>query len=101
VRIPDLNLLLYAVDRTAPSHRRALRWWNASLSGTETVGPAWIVMLGFVRLAAGSRVVRSPDETIGRAVRPHPSLVVSGDQREADVDDRGSAPHRPLGCRLG
>jgi toxin-antitoxin system PIN domain toxin len=60
VRIPDLNLLLYAVDRTAPDHEAALRWWNATLSGGETVGFAWTVLLGFIRLTTNPRIVRSP-----------------------------------------
>jgi uncharacterized protein len=60
VRIPDLNLLMYAIDRTAPEHAPALRWWNATLSGAETVGLAWSVMLGFIRLTTSARVVRSP-----------------------------------------
>ena len=58
--IPDLNLLMYAVDRQASAHRQALRWWNASLSGTETVGLAWTVLLGFVRLTSNPQIVRSP-----------------------------------------
>jgi predicted nucleic acid-binding protein len=60
VRVPDLNLLIYAVDRESALHRSALRWWNGTLSGTETVGLAWAVLLGFVRLTTKSRVVRTP-----------------------------------------
>ena len=60
MKVPDLNLLLYAVDRDAPDHRAALRWWNATLSGGETVGLAWSVLLGFVRLTTSPLVVRSP-----------------------------------------
>jgi hypothetical protein len=60
VRIPDLNLLMYAVDRDAPDHAAALDWWNLTLSGSETVGLAWSVLLGFVRLTTNARVVRSP-----------------------------------------
>jgi predicted nucleic acid-binding protein len=41
VRIIDLNLLTYAVNRPAPEHAPALRWWNATLSGSETVGLTW------------------------------------------------------------
>jgi toxin-antitoxin system PIN domain toxin len=59
VRIIDLNLLMYAVDRSAPEHAPALRWWNATLSGSETVGLAWAVLLGFVRLTTNAKVVRS------------------------------------------
>jgi toxin-antitoxin system PIN domain toxin len=53
---------MYAVDRTAPEHPTALSWWNATLSGSETVGLAWVVLLGFVRLTTHVRVVRSPLE---------------------------------------
>lgn len=60
MRIPDLNLLMYAVDREAADHEPALRWWNATLSGSETVGLSWTVLLGFVRLTTSARVVRSP-----------------------------------------
>lgn len=58
--IPDLNLLIYAVDREAPEHDRALHRWHTTLSGSETVGLAWTVMLGFVRLTTNARVFRSP-----------------------------------------
>jgi len=60
VRIPDLNLLIYAVDERAPHHAAALPWWNATLSGSETVGLAWSVLLGFVRLTTNPRVVQAP-----------------------------------------
>jgi toxin-antitoxin system PIN domain toxin len=39
-----------------------VRWWNATLSGTETVGLAWTVLLGFVRLTTSARVVAAPLE---------------------------------------
>ena len=60
MKIPDLNVLIYAIDRQAPGHERALAWWNATLSGTETVGLAWVVLLGFLRLTTNPRVVRAP-----------------------------------------
>ncbi len=60
MKVPDLNLLIYAVDSEAPHHQAALDWWNASLSGTESIGLAWSVLLGFVRLTTSPLVVRSP-----------------------------------------
>jgi hypothetical protein len=51
VKLVDLNLLLYAVNADAPHHQRARDWWEAALSGTETVALAWPVVLGFLRLA--------------------------------------------------
>jgi toxin-antitoxin system PIN domain toxin len=37
-----------------------LRWWNGALSGAETVGLAWSVLLGFVRLTTSPLVVQLP-----------------------------------------
>ncbi|OIR18593.1 ribonuclease VapC33 [mine drainage metagenome] len=48
--VPDVNLLVYAYDRTAPAHRRARAWWESVLSGYEPVGLPWIAVLAFVRL---------------------------------------------------
>ena len=60
MKIPDLNLLTHAVDRKSPEHSAALHWWNGTLPGSETVGLAWTVPLGFVRLTTNARVFRSP-----------------------------------------
>lgn len=60
MKAPDLNLLIYAVDRSSPAHSPALRWWNALLSGTETVALSWTVLLGFVRLTTNPRIMQAP-----------------------------------------
>jgi uncharacterized protein len=67
VKVPDLNLLIYSVDERAEEHLAALDWWNATLSGTETVGLAWSVLLGFVRLTTNPRIVQVP-MTAGEAL---------------------------------
>lgn len=64
--LPDTSILLYAVDETSRSHRRAKAWLDTTLSGTETVGLAWSVLLGFVRLSTSSRVFSAP-LGVGRA----------------------------------
>lgn len=60
MKVPDLNLLIYVVDEDASQHEPALTWWNSLLSGSETVGLAWTVLLGFLRLTTSARVVRMP-----------------------------------------
>lgn len=60
--LPDLNLLLYAVNADSPNHAGARRWLQAALSGTETVLFAWVVLLGFIRLATSARVFPKPIE---------------------------------------
>jgi toxin-antitoxin system PIN domain toxin len=51
VKLPDVNLLLYAVDESSPHHDRAQPWLEQTLSGTEEVGFAWSVLLGFIRIS--------------------------------------------------
>ena len=60
MKVPDLNLLIYVVDEEASQHEPAFTWWNSLLSGSETVGLAWAVLLGFLRLTTSPRVVRTP-----------------------------------------
>ncbi len=60
MKLPDLNLLIYAVDRSSPSHVVALRWWNGLLSGSQTVALSWTVLLGFLRLTTSPRIMRTP-----------------------------------------
>ena len=58
--IVDANLLLYAVNPDAPLHRAARPWLESLLSGTETVGFAWNVLLAFVRLSTRPAVFSRP-----------------------------------------
>lgn len=60
MKVPDLNLLIYAIDRASPAHTAALAWWNGLMSGTETVAFSWTVLLGFVRLTTNPSVVAKP-----------------------------------------
>ena len=46
----DANLLIYAVNSDAPLHRKATAWLQAVVSGPETVGLPWAVLLAFLRV---------------------------------------------------
>jgi toxin-antitoxin system PIN domain toxin len=68
VKILDANVLLYAVDEDAPLHANAKRWLEETLSGTESVGFEWTVLLAFIRLSTRPAVFPSPlmiDEALG------------------------------------
>jgi toxin-antitoxin system PIN domain toxin len=56
----DVNLLIYAVNGDAPLHRKAKRWLEATLSGNETVGFPWNVILAFLRLTTRPGLFRNP-----------------------------------------
>ena len=81
----DTNLLIYAIDRDSPHHRKARRWLEDLLSGTTPVGLAWVVVLAFLRLTTRATVVRRP-LTVAAALayvdswlaQPFVSLVVPG-----------------------
>ena len=62
MKLPDVNLLLYAFDAAAPRHDEARRWLEERLSGVETFALAWVVVLAFVRLITSGRVFRKPLE---------------------------------------
>lgn len=62
MKLLDLNLLLYAIDEGAPRHGRARPWLEETLSGTEQVGFAWIVLLGFLRISTNPVVFGRPLE---------------------------------------
>jgi toxin-antitoxin system PIN domain toxin len=60
VLVPDINVLLYATNTDAPMHADAAKWWRSVLGGTEVVGLAWIVVLGFVRISTNPRIYPKP-----------------------------------------
>jgi hypothetical protein len=60
VRLLDLNVLLYAVNRDSAHHARAKSWLEQTLTAEEPVALPWVVLLGFLRLATTPRVFPQP-----------------------------------------
>lgn len=58
--VVDVNLLIYAVNADAPLHRKAKPWLENAISGTETVGLAWTVLLAFLRLTTRTGMFQRP-----------------------------------------
>ena len=56
----DANLLIYAVNADAPLNKKARGWLESALSGTETVGFPWNVILAFLRLTTRPGLFRNP-----------------------------------------
>ncbi len=83
----DLNVLLYAVNRDAPQHETIRSWWETTLSGDESVGLPWVVILGFLRLATNAHIFTEPltsNQAIARieAWLAHPNVRVVGETEE-------------------
>lgn len=80
--LPDINLLIYAHNIRAAQHQKALHWWNQCLQGHDGVALAWVVVLGFVRIATHPKVFTNPmtaEDALGRVKEwlslPHVHLV--------------------------
>ena len=60
MKLPDVNVLVYAEDTSSPHHVAARAWLEERLSGTETVAFSWSVLISFVRLSTNPRVFATP-----------------------------------------
>ena len=58
--LPDVNVLVHAHNTDSRVHEAARAWWDGCLAGTEGVGLAWVVMLGFIRISTHPRVLANP-----------------------------------------
>jgi len=58
--VVDVNLLIYAVNKDSPEHRKAKSWLEATVSGTETVRLPWIVRIAFLRLTTRRGLFQEP-----------------------------------------
>ena len=80
MKIVDLNILLYAVNSAAAQHERARRWWENAVSDEDSIGLAWVVLLGFLRLSTNPRVFPRP-------LAPHVAAAkLDADEIEAVVN---------------
>lgn len=66
--VPDLNLLIYAADDTAPEHAKARVWWEDALNGQTRVGLSSSVLIGYLRITTNLRIISRP-LTVSEATR--------------------------------
>lgn len=58
--VVDANVLIYAVNESAPHHGRSKSWLEDALNGTEAIGFAWPALLAFLRLVTLPAVFPDP-----------------------------------------
>ncbi len=82
MKLPDVNVLLYALDSASPRHDAARPWLEELLSGRETVAFGWSVLLGVVRLSTRPAIFERPltasealDLVDGWLARPNVTVV--------------------------
>jgi toxin-antitoxin system PIN domain toxin len=82
MKIVDINLLIYAINKDTPHHFKAKKWLENCLSGDEPFGFAWIVILGFLRIVTNGRIMPMPltpevaIETVDDWLQQPPSLTI-------------------------
>lgn len=87
MKVVDLNLLLYAVNRDSPHHAQARAWLERMVTDEQPVALPWAVLLGFLRLATSARVFHqplAPDQALGVVdgwlARPGVVALVPGEE---------------------
>jgi uncharacterized protein len=91
VNLVDANVLLYAVNEADPKHEQSRAWLDAALSGRETVGFAWTVLLAFMRLSTkvglfpDPLAVRDAMATVREWTEQPPSVIVEATPRHLEL----------------
>lgn len=81
MKLPDTNVLLYAVNAQAPQHRKAVALLEAAYASPNGVGFAWPALIAFIRLTTRRDILPAPlavDEALGlvRDWLAHPNARV-------------------------
>jgi toxin-antitoxin system PIN domain toxin len=87
VKLPDVNVLLYAYDREAPRHAACSAWLEAAFNSEELVALPWLTLLAFVRITTNSKAYRRPLQNTeaceivsGWMVRPNVRVIEAGER---------------------
>ena len=62
--VPDVNVLIHAMDVDSRHHDGAWEWWSSSLHGGEHIGFSWSVLTAYVRLTTHPRIMGTPMEVV-------------------------------------
>ena len=60
MKLPDTNVLLYAVNKGVPQHEAAGEWLACAFDAPLGVALAWGALIGFIRLSTRSGILARP-----------------------------------------
>jgi len=60
MKLPDTNLMIYAVNLAAPQHAAAGAWLASAFDSGQGVALSWTALLGFIRLTTRPGVLSRP-----------------------------------------
>jgi hypothetical protein len=58
--LPDVNILIHAINEDSPKNEKIRKWWDSVLSEPTPVFFPWAVLLGFVRISTNPRLFGNP-----------------------------------------
>ena len=58
--VPDVNVLIHAMNSDSEHHALAWTWWNSALGGHERIGLTWPVITAYVRISSNPRIMPNP-----------------------------------------
>lgn len=60
MKLPDVNVLIYAANADSPRYGPALKWLESAFMSPRGVAFSWVALLGFVRISTKSGIVARP-----------------------------------------
>lgn len=60
MRLPDVNVLVHAVNRASSGHDRAQGWMTEAVESGEGLALAWVALLGFIRITTRPGIFAQP-----------------------------------------
>ena len=60
MKLPDVNVLLYAANQASTEHEEARTWLESAFNEPGGVGLAWVALLGFIRLSTRRGIFPKP-----------------------------------------
>jgi toxin-antitoxin system PIN domain toxin len=103
MRLPDVNVLVHAVNDASPTQSLASRWLADGFESAEGVALAWVAMLGFLRVTTRPGIFPRPlalDQALGSLNHwlAHPAArVVHPGPRHASILGRYLVTAGPAG----
>ena len=91
--IPDVNVLVGALQPDDPHHADLARWLGAALNGVEPVGFSLTILSGAVRVLTNQRIFRKPPSAVDVIARPGPGTFAFLQVFIAQVPGRETVPN--------
>jgi uncharacterized protein len=60
VKLPDVNVLVGAVNEASAEHKTARSWLQGAFDASAGVGLAWLALLGFIRVTTQRAILPRP-----------------------------------------